>query len=316
VPSRRPAAAALLLVLLAGCSAPSTSPTPPPDEVVSPVGGSALAPAEGAYLGLYYGDRPPEETDAAVGRTPQVHLTYVGWEDDWPRSAEVRGDVDRGQVSLVSWEPFGVDLADVVAGRHDAMLRERARAAARLERPVLLDLAAEMNEEEGWGGHDPGLYVAFYRHVHDVVAPVAGDRVEWVWAPNNVDSPGAPPALDYYPGDAYVDWTGIDGYNWGTEDDDHAWESFADVMGPMYEELEPLGKPVIVAETSSAEDGGSKAAWVAEVVPSLREEMPAVRALVWFDVDKERDWRIGSSPGAEAAVRALAADPYLAAEVP
>ncbi len=86
-------------------------------------------------------------------------------------------------------------------------------------------------------------------------------------------------------------------------------------MGPMYEELEPLGKPVIVAETSSAEDGGSKAAWVAEVVPSLRE-MPAVRALVWFDVDKERDWRIGSSPGAEAAGRALAADPYLAAEVP
>ncbi|HEY0240611.1 MAG TPA: glycosyl hydrolase [Friedmanniella sp.] len=274
-----------------------------------------LVPASGAYLGVYDGDGSPAETDDRVGRVPQVHLTYVGFHDAWATDPVLAQDAARGQISLVNWEPFGVDLADVVAGRYDRMLQERAAQAAGLTRPVLVDLAAEMNEEEGWGHHDPALYVAAYRHVHDVFAGHDGGHVVWVWAPNNVDSEGEPPALDYYPGDAYVDWTGIDGYNWGTSQPGFAWQSFEEVFSAIYDQLATLDKPMIIGETSSAEQGGSKAAWIDAVGPTIRDDFPDVRAVVWFDVDKERDWRIRSSAGSLAAFRRLAASEELSAPV-
>ncbi|SDH59236.1 glycoside hydrolase family 26 protein [Agrococcus jejuensis] len=294
-----------VLLLLAGCSSPVGDATGDDD----PFADVPLVPASGVYLGVYYGDREPDETDDAIGRVPQLHLTYVGWEDAWSTDPVLALDRERGQRSLVNWEPFGVDFADIVAGRYDDMLVQRGQEAALLPDPVFVDFAAEMNEEEGWGGHDPELYVAAYRHVHDVVDAHAGGNVVWVWAPNNVDSAGAPPAMAYYPGDDVVDWTGIDGYNWGTSDADFVWQSFEDVFRDMYDELSALGKPIIVGETASAEEGGSKPDWIAAIVPTLEQDFPDIRALVWFDVDKERDWRIGSSDEAAAAFQAMAADP-------
>jgi hypothetical protein len=305
------AALAVAIVGLAGCAATTPPAAPRADFADVP-----LVPESGVYLGAYYGNGSPEQTDAAIGRVPQIHLTYFGWADKWATDPTLADDRDRGQLSLVNWEPFDVDFAEIVAGDHDDMLRARAAEAARLPHPVFVDFAAEMNEEEGWGGHDPELYVAAYRHIHDVFAGNDGGNVVWVWAPNNVDSADAPPALDYYPGDDYVDWTGIDGYNWGTSDPDFAWQSFEDVFRAMYDELQTLGKPMIIGETASAEEGGSKADWIDAIVPTLETEFPDIRAVVWFDVDKERDWRLRSSEDAAIAFRGLAADPLFQTPTP
>lgn len=267
----------------------------------------ALVPESGVDIGIYYGDGDPQATDEAIGATPSINLTYVGWNDPWTTDPVLADDIRRGQVSLVNWEPFDVEFSDILAGRYDDMLEQRAREAADLEAPVFLDFAAEMNEEEGWGGHDPELYVAVYRHLHDIIDEPADGNVVWVWAPNNVDTAGAPPALEYYPGDDYVDWTGIDGYNWGTSDPDFAWQSFEQVFRDVYDDLHTLGKPIIIGETASAEEGGDKAAWIRDILPTLEREFPDIRAVVWFDVDKERDWRIRSSTESLDAFRDLVA---------
>jgi len=39
-------------------------------------------------------------------------------------------------------------------------------------------------------------------------------NVTWVWSPN-VAYPSSVPISRLFPGDAYVDWTGFDGYNLG-----------------------------------------------------------------------------------------------------
>jgi hypothetical protein len=307
------AATALVVSALASVSGCAAHPAAPP------AGGGAapsnafegvpLVPASGVYLGAYYGDGSVDATDEAIGRTPQLHLSYFGWEDPWATDETLAADRDRGQISLVNWEPFGVEFADIVEGRFDEMLTTRARQAAQLADPVFVDFAAEMNEEEGWGGHDPELYVAAYRHIHDIFAANDGGNVVWVWAPNNVDSDGAPAALDYYPGADYVDWTGIDGYNWGTSDPDFEWQSFEQVFRDVYDELHTLDKPILIGETASAEEGGSKADWIREIIPTLETEFPDIRGVVWFDVDKERDWRIRSSDETADALRQLAGDP-------
>ena len=59
----------------------------------------------------------------------------------------------------------------------------------------------------------------------------------------------------------------------------------------------------MIAETASAEAGGSKAAWIEELFTWLRTQ-PEVRTVVWFDNQKETDWRIDSSPGSAAALAA------------
>ncbi|WP_291056034.1 hypothetical protein [Herbiconiux sp.] len=190
--------------------------TPPPPGSVDGLHGSAA------------------DTDAAIGSSPAIHLAYFGWEDHWATSDEVSSDLEEGRIPLVNWEPFGVDFAGIVRGDHDGLLAQRAAEAATLERPVFVDFAAEMNEEEGWGGHDPELYKS------------------------------------------------------------------------AYEQLHTLGKPIIIGETASAEEGGSQAEWIADIPPTLRGSFPDIRALVWFDVDKERDWRIRSSEDSLATFRDFA----------
>ncbi|WP_327328825.1 MULTISPECIES: glycoside hydrolase family 26 protein [unclassified Streptomyces] len=270
-----------------------------------------LEPSEGALLGHYYGDGTVEETDARIGTTPGIHLTYYGWEDDWSASEATRDDLSGNRIPLVNWEPFDVDFDDIIDGSLDATIEKRADGAKELGEPFFLDFAAEMNEEEGWGGHDPERYIAAYRHIHDIFEDRGASNVVWVWAPNVTDSPDAPAAMSYYPGDRYVDWTGIDGYNWGTSDPDFEWQGFTDLFRDIYGKLAAKGKPIIIGETGSDETGGSKAEWIQGIVPGLKDEFPLIKALVWFDVDKERHWQIASSPAALAAYRRMAADPYL-----
>jgi beta-mannanase len=304
--ARRRSAVALAIALVASSVSWATV-VPGRAAIRDPV--AALVPASGAHLGIFYGSGTAGATDRRIGAVPRVHLTYYGWRDDWATARSTRADLAADRIPLVNWEPVGVDFDDIVAGRYDALLARRADAARRLGRPFLLDFAAEMNEEEGWGGHDPARYVAAWRHIHDVFRDRGADNVAWVWAPNNTDSPDAPSATAYYPGDAYVDWTGIDGYNWGTSRPGFAWQSFGQVFGPMYAQLAKLRKPIIIGETASDETGGSKARWIA-ALPNVLRRYPRIKALVWFDIRKERRWQIDSSASARRAFRRIAADPY------
>ena len=270
-----------------------------------------LVPAHGALLGHYYGAGTMAETDARIGRKPAVHLTYYSWADDWATAPATRADLADGRIPLVNWEPFDVVFDDIISGKLDSTIRARADGAKALGKRFILDFAAEMNEGEGWGGHDPAKYIAAYRHIHDVFVARGATNVVWAWCPNVTDSPNSPQTMAYYPGDEYVDWTGVDGYNWGTSDPDFEWQSFAEVFADIYAKLAAKGKPIIIGEMASDEAGGSKAKWIDDVVPTLKTKFPLIKALVWFDIDKERHWQINSSPSALASYTRMAKDPYL-----
>jgi beta-mannanase len=262
-----------------------------------------------------------DQVATQVGEDPSIVLSYADFSQAPPIQAldQVRA---RGAESLLTWEPWkagagadqpGFSNASILAGDHDAYLRQWGTALAQWGGPVSLRYAHEMNGDwypwaDGVNGNAPGSYAAAWKHVHDVVVGAGATNVRWVWTPN-VPYTGSTVLAGLYPGDAYVDVVGLDGYNWGTGVAGRAWISPSDLFGFGLERLRAIapGKPIIIAETASSEVGGSKAAWDTDLVAFLQAQ-PDVVAFVWFDMDKEADWRIGSSASSTTAFRdALAA---------
>jgi hypothetical protein len=66
----------------------------------------------------------------------------------------------------------------------------------------------------------------------------------------------------------------------------------------------------VFSPTASAELGGDKAAWIAAILPALKTSFPAIKAFVWFHMNKETDWRINSSPQSQSAFVSMARDAY------
>jgi beta-mannanase len=246
---------------------------------------------------------------------------------DFP-AAEMERIRSHGSIPFFSWAsqstPAGLDqpdfqLSDVIEGHHDAYIREWAEAARDWGHPFFLRFNWEMNGNwfawaEGVNGNKGGEYVAAWRHVHDIFTEVGATNATWVWCPN-VDPIGKLASLaSLYPGDEYVDWTGLDGYNWGTNPArPDKWRSFDELFRSTYDEIATKiapGKPLIVSEVGSSEYGGSKAKWIADALHSASTEYPQLRGLLWFEkYDDGMDWPIETSPASASAFAAGIQDP-------
>lgn len=271
-------------------------------------GSPILEPASGAWLGLYYGAGSVDQTSTKLGRPPRIHLKYYSWADDWTGNT-TKADLAAGRIPLVNWEPAKINFAKIADGSLDATILARANGAKALGKKFFLDFAAEMNGDEAWSGNNPQLYVSAYRHIHEIFVAAGATNVIWAWCPNVTDTEGGNwTTMDYYPGDAYVDWTGVDGYNWGTRNG--GWQSFEHVFKNIYPLLAAKKKPILIGEMASSPAGGDKAKWIDQIIPTLRRSFPLIKGVVWFDINKEEDWRISSSPESEAAFIRMMKDPY------
>lgn len=146
---------------------------------------------------------------------------------------------------------------------------------------------------------------AAWLHVREIFEREGVDNVTWVWSVN-VDSPDTVPIGPLYPGDEAVDWIGIDGYNGGDALPWGGWRSPESIFGSTVAEVRAVSdRPVILSEVGSTEAGGSKALWISELFEYV--ERNDIRTLVWFELDKETDWRIRSSAESVEAFRREAA---------
>jgi hypothetical protein len=223
-----------------------------------------------------------------------------------------------GSIPVYSWSSQSIpsslnepdfQLSDVIAGNFDSYIREFAEDARDWGHPFFLRFDWEMNGNwfpwsEGVNGNQSGEFVAAWRHVHDIFTAVGAKNVTWVWCPN-VD-PGnklANSLASDYPGDEYVDWTGLDGYNWGPSKG--GWTSFSHLYDSTYHAITDSiapSKPLLIGEMGSTEKGGSKAGWISEALAEIPTAFPKIRAMLWFDTfDDGMDWPIETSASATSA---------------
>ncbi len=205
-------------------------------------------------------------------------------------------------------------LSDLISGRYDSYLRNFATAAKNWGHPFFLRFNWEMNGNwfawmEGVNGNQAGEYVAAWRHVHDIFTEVGATNATWVWCPNVDPEHRFKNLRSLYPGNQYVDWTGLDGYNAGTDPSNpDRWRSFDQLYSSTYreitEEIAPA-KPMIVSEVGSSEYGGSKATWIREMLSTIPVDYPKIRGVLWFDkYEGGMDWPIESSTSATSAFAA------------
>ena len=218
-------------------------------------------------------------------------------------------------VVMITWQPMnakqilgcdqdyskGVPLDAIIAGKCDPYIREYASEVSIHPERIIIRFAHEMNTTDyPWSGanngDNPAKYVAMFRHVHDVfmgeVAALGRKNIEWMWSPNYASNPPDSwnAIQNYYPGDAYVDWIGLSGFNWYTSGG-MQWLTFNDLFGS---DGHPNGvlanlacrfaKPVIISETGSVSGSPtySKDAWITNGYQDV-QNYPFVRGLVWFD---------------------------------
>lgn len=230
----------------------------------------------------------------------------------------------RGTIPVFGWasysQPKSIDqpdfrLSKIAGGAYDTYIREWARAARDWGHPFFLQFDWEMNLNGVWpysesvNGNRPGDFVKTWRHVHDIFRQEGATNATWVWCAN-IEYAGSLPLPGLYPGDDYVDWSCIDGYNW-----DYRWTSFSDMLGPTYDVVQAIApsKPVLIGETASTEKGGSKANWITDALSTqLPNHFQNVKGIVWFEKWEDQDWPIETSPQSKAAFSAGIAAPYYA----
>jgi len=273
------------------------------------------APANMGYINKFKGE---------TGKKPAMIMWYQDWSCDFPREAADNA-WKYGAVPHIVWEPWywgdmdTIKLDNINKGQFDDYIKSWAKEIKKWGKPVFLRVAHEFNiDGYPWGivnnGKDPNRYIRAYRRIVDIFKKEGVKNVKWVWCFMNYSYPDEP-WNDYekaYPGDDYVDWIGIDGYNWGKTQSWSDWQSFTVLFRDQMRRMKKLhpDKPIMVAEFGCAEKGGDKAAWIKELPGLLKSSMKDIDAIVLFDIRKETDWRVNSSQKSLSAFKSIMKDPY------
>jgi beta-mannanase len=284
-----------------------------------------------------YLENSPYDNYAAVGAFEALlkhKMAYVLWFQSWGDDPEFRSDwvllaAQKGLIPVITWEPWKRDfvtpwvvqpeyaLETITAGQHDDYLRSWARAAKAAGVPIVLRFAHEQSTRIGarpwypWQG-DPESYRDAFRHIVAIFRQEEADNVRFLWSAMWLQLY----AEAYYPGDDVVDIVGttILNHGLGATADWAGWRTFDYLFSPEYIVAEKLGKPVMITEMATAEQGGDKPAWLRDAFSSIRTRYTLVEAVLLLEMPVDREWpvinwSVASSPASLAAFEEAIADP-------
>ncbi len=292
-----------------GPSSSASKPDPEPAKTDGRGGAVPFRPGAamfGSYLGL--SGRSLKQSLALrrrqLGRDQRIVHVFYPWDGYVPTSEP---DVGPDSILMVSWH--GTAYTEINDGSSDRNIASVAKKLAGMKRPILLRWGWEMNGNWfDWDGTHNGQnaagYVTAWRRLHRIFAEHGVTNVAWVWCPNWNSAPDASwnGFQRYYPGDDYVDWVGVDGYDFYSESPDTLFDAITSAYGKR--------KPLIVSETAAVDLGAhTKARWVKKLA-AWAEKTPDLGAVVWFDTDTQQDSPHNFRPDTDAetlaAYKALA----------
>lgn len=266
-------------------------------------------PAQSLTWGVFTGSNPSDiaEFERRVSKNPDYLAYFVHWANNNGKLPAWLSDVakDKDRTLVLFWEASdyligGTDqpayaYQTILRGDHDAYIKSFARQLKNYGGPIILIPFSELNGNwTPWSGtrngNTPAEAVTAYRYIHDFFTHIP--NVKFGLALNALSEPNTPAnALSmYYPGDEYVDYVGIDGFNMINPDDPSL--SFEELYGSGLKTIAQYHKPMFIFSMGTAEDAG-KAAWLRDTFSKIAS-YPGLVGFIYFNQNKERNWLLWS----------------------
>jgi mannan endo-1,4-beta-mannosidase len=221
---------------------------------------------------------------------------YSGFLRPFPRY-EAKEAVEWGAFPLIQINPRHVSLASIAGGAYDSYLRNYASAVRAFRCRVALSFGHEMNGFwYSWGRPrtSPATFIAAWRHIYRLFVANHVHNVIWSWDPDHIWQArrGGSWASEWWPGAAYVDWIGIDGYQ-------RPGETFQSIFARQLANIRSFTtKPVFIAETG-VQPGTQQPSQILGLFAAVRRYH--LTGLIWFDINRREDWRLEGHPRGLAA---------------
>ncbi len=257
----------------------------------SPFGGArARRPSETYFTppsrNLWYnGVALPKLSDlvtwrSTTGEHPGIVQIYVPLGITFP-FGELQTIERDGAMPIVQID-YKQPVSNILAGRYDKILEKWGQDLRKMKEPVALSFGHEMNGNWfPWGctRTTPGVFISAWRRMHQLL----GSRnTMWVYTINRTNAGFKCGPMEYYPGNSYVNWIGIDGYLRQPAD------SFSSVFGPTVRELRrQTSKPILITEAGVLDSTGQ-----ASQIRDLYAEAyrSSVIGIVYFDQTTARGY--------------------------
>jgi hypothetical protein len=345
-------AALALLLVVSGCVAITPTPTASSgDRMV------LVAPPEGVYVAAFP-DMGGGEDDVTAAKIKDFEdavgkpIAWTYFSNNWyDKIAFPKADVETiyaaGSVPFIRLMARSrgrnrngdsvYSMQAILSGTFDADLRQWARDARDVGRPVLAEFGTEVNGEwfpwnGKWNGgaatdaygdltlpDGPERFRDAFRHIIDICREEGAANITWFFHIDAGPSPEEPwnAMANYYPGDDYIDWIGISVY--GSQRAGREWRTFSEKLDRAYGEICGISstKPLAVIEYAVIDDPAhDKPAWIRDALGAVRSgRYTRIKALsywneAWDSRGTRVDLRANSSPASLAAYRDAIAEPF------
>jgi hypothetical protein len=285
-----------------------------------------------------------DDFEKLINREIGSVVWFPTWDDEFPSEA-CKKLAKRGIIPHLTWElfwpskdpnntsPTGPEgyqgFNDVLNGKYDDYIDKFAKDAKAFNQRVLIRFLHEFNGNwYVWSGNKngninggPEKVIQVWKYVVDRFRKIGADNVKWLWVPHGPSTDRSEESwndvANYWPGDDYVDWIGLDGYNFYPNDPwggPRPFRDFDNCFKELYDACKVLGnQPMMIAEFGTGEfelDNFNKANWLTDAFSKIKNDYPRIKIFTWFNINKELDWRANSSPEALAAFKKAMKDPF------
>jgi len=247
--------------------------------------------------------------DTKLGRSSDIVHFYANWGDgsgdmvNWwnvPQFLKIAQNfTSLGQtqhIPMLTWQPWGnkftvspaeYPLTSISSGAYDDYIKTWANGLRGLNTPIYL---RPLHEFDGtwypWGnvnGNTAAQFIAAWIRIRNIFTAAGATNVLFVWCPNN-SNPNGIDQTQYYPGDQYVDWVGIDLYSDNGATFKQTITTYCSPQN-LYGRLTAMtSKPIMIAEFGLATGQGvTQGAWLRQAMSDIQTSMSQIKALVYFN---------------------------------
>ena len=291
---------AMLVALVVAVATTVLSVAPAYSATLSP----PAVPNNGAYLGAFVAphqslDKAQNDIrlelseigtfDGAFGRPLGLVHVFQNWSEP-VRDPTLAAFASTGATPVIDWSC--TSDASIIDGSQDALITSYADALRAYGRPVFLRWFWEMNlvalprAANCLGTLGAAGYVQAWQHIFDIFQQEGATNVSFVWCPS-IAGPGF--AASYYPGNQFVDWIGVDGYD-RAQNSNFITTQFL----PFYQYWIPNQKPMMIGETGATTD---QATYLANLAADLPSTFPGIKAVLYYDSRSTSDWTLVNEAG-------------------